>query len=165
MLQFCIIQLASQCQSLPVGLLTDKLTAEEFCNRIPLAQAPDTRESFLKFVLYSLLPNFRRIFLLIDEYNPHLQPSMVNIVKDILEQDFGNVSIAIYCLPHSTLEPLLEIADVSIRLTQIEPDLGQYIRYKIDRVVKPRLVAANLDYDDGFLATIEQVISGAADGL
>lgn len=162
MLQFCIIQLASQCQSLPVGLLTEKLTADELFNRIRPAQ---TSVSWLTSVLVSLLPEFRRTFLLIDVDNPYVHSNFVNTVKDIMEQDFGNVSIAVYCQPASSLEPLLEIADVSIRLTQIEPDLGQYTRHKIDRLVKPRLVAANLDYDDGFLSTIEQVISGAADGL
>ena len=163
LLQFWIVQLASQCQSPPVGLLTKKLTAIEFCKSYPLAKTLELWQSFLGSVLVSLLPNFRRTFLLIDD--PIWSPHIVSVLKNVLEQDFGNVSMAVFCEPRSSLEPLLENADVSIRLTQIEPDLGQYTRHKIDMVVKPRLVAANLDYDDGFLATIEQVISDAADGL
>ena len=89
----------------------------------------------------------------------------MNFLQDILEQDFGDVSVAIFSEPDRSLEPLLEIADVSVRLTQIEPYLGQYTRSKIDKTVKPILMAANLDYDDAFLTTIEQVISDAADGL
>ena len=145
---------------------------EDFCNTIRRAETPDTRESSLKLLLSSLLAEFRRTFLLIDVFAwawaPHSEPNfreMVVLLKDILEQDLGDVSIAIFSRPDLALEPLLKIADVSIRLTQIEPDLGQYTRYKIDKVVKPRLVTANLDYDDGFLTTIEQVVSGAADGL
>ena len=163
--QFWIIQLASQCQSLPIGLLTEDLTAEDFCNKLPFAQIPEIggEESYLISVLFSLLPIFRRTFLLIDGFET--SRDIVRLTQDVLEQDLGDVSIAIFSRPDRSLEPLLDIADVSIRLTQIEPDLGQYTRYKIGRVVKPRLIAANLDYDDGFLTTIEKVISGAADGL
>lgn len=164
MLQFWIIQLASQRQSLPVGLLTENLTLKDFCNNIRPAELSDTRESCLKFLLFSLLAEFRRTFLLIDVFR-HSSGIMVNILKDVLQQDLGDVSIAIFSQPDRSLEPLLKIADVAIRLTQIEPDLGQYTRYKIDKVVKPMLVAANLDYDDGFLTAIKAIISGSADGL
>ena len=162
MLQFWIIQLASQCQSLPIGLVTENLTIEDFCNKSPPAKISDW-EPYLILVLFSLLPMFRRTFLLIDGFETPRY--MGRLIQDVLEQDLEDVSIAIFSRPDRSLEPLLDIADVSIRLTQIEPDLGQYTRYKIDGVVKPMLVTATLDYDDGFLATIEQVISGAADGL
>lgn len=89
----------------------------------------------------------------------------MEFLQDILEQDFGDVSVATFSKPDRSLEPLLEIADVSVRLTQIAPDLSQYTRYKIDKTVKPILMAVNLDYDDALLTTIEQVISDAADGL
>lgn len=171
MLRFWIIQLASQCRSLPAGLLTEKLKAETLFNFPPLSpDCTDARETCLKSLLISLLPFFRRTFLLIDLDNtsvqgPHPNHRMVKLLQEVLEQDFGNISMAIFFRPHSSLETLLQTADVSIQLTQFEPDLGQYVRFRIARIVKPVLVAANLDYDKDLVATIEQTISHAADGL
>ena len=159
MLRFWIIQLASQCRSLPVGVLTKNREAEKSYNF-----------AGLKLLLGSLLPCFRRTFLLIDgidetSVNPESQHRMVKFLQDILEQDLGCISMAIFSRPHSSFEPLLQLADVSIQLTQFEPELSQYAHYRIARKVKPMLVAANLDYDSDLIATIEQVISHAADGL
>ncbi len=89
----------------------------------------------------------------------------MELLQEVLEQDFGNISMAVFSRPHSSLETLLQIADVSVQLTQFEPDLDQYVRIRIAKIVKPMLLAANLDYDKDFLATIEQAIAHAADGL
>ena len=86
-------------------------------------------------------------------------------LQEILEQDFGNVSIAIFSTPKPLLESLLQLSDVTIKLTQLEPDLGEYIHRKVFQKVKPELVAASMDYDENTLTTIENVMAEASAGL
>ena len=90
---------------------------------------------------------------------------MVEIAREILEQDLGNVSLAIFSQPFAELEPLLQVADVSIKLTQLEPDLHEYVRLKVIQKVEPMLVAAGLDHDEDSLATIKKVMTEASAGL
>ena len=94
-------------------------------------------------------------------YNKH----MIEFLQEVLEQDFGNVSIAIFSRPFSSLEPLLQLADVSIRVTQLEPDLSEYIHFKVSQKVKPMLAKASLDHNEDALAVIEKVMAEASAGL
>ena len=87
------------------------------------------------------------------------------MLQKILEQDFGNVSIGIFSRPSSFLDPLLQLADVSIRLARFEPDLSEYIRHKVGQKVKPMLVAAGMDHDEDSMAAIEKVMAEASAGL
>ena len=126
-------------------------------------------EVALRSVLQSLFTKFRRTFLFIDgmsdfngfDYNKRT----VEFLQAVLEQDFGDVSIAIFSRPLSLLEPLLQLADVSIRLTRLEPDLSEYTHFKVSRKIKPMLVEANLDHDEDALAVIEKVMGEASAGL
>ena len=126
-------------------------------------------EFALRSVLQSLFTNFRRTFLFIDglsEFNGFdFNKRTVEFLQEVLEQDFGNVSIAIFSRPLGTLEPLLELADVSIRVTQFEPDLSEYIHFKVSQKVKPLLAEAKLDHDENALAVIEKVMAEASAGL
>ena len=139
-------------------------------------------EARLLLVLKSLFTKFRRTFLLLDGLDELLDnfdkemdsmgvncsdylKDMVKFLQEILEQDFGNVSIAIFSRPLRGLEPLLRHADVSIRVTRLEPDLSAYIHFKVSVKVKPMLVEAHLDHDQDALAVIEKVMAEASAGL
>ena len=120
-------------------------------------------------MLQSLFTKFRRTFLFIDGLN-ELDGSqyvelVIELLQEVLEQDFGDVSIAIFSRPRRLLEPLLQLADVSIRVTRLEPDLSEYIHFKVSRKVKPMLVEANLDHDQEALAVIEKAMAEASAGL
>ena len=136
---------------------------------------PTPYKSFLedlRSMLASLFTQFRRTFLVIDGFdglnywNGSLAiEELTNLLLWVLEQDSGNVSIAIFSRPLSFLDPLLQVADVSIRLTQLEPDLSEYIQCKVSQKIRPMLVAAGLDHDDDSIAAIEKVTAEASDGL
>ena len=178
-LQFWIIQLATQCGSLPSRLLTEKLTIRNeyklpgFGDNLYERSIPRdvylAWEARLRLTLTSLFTKFKRTFLLIDGLHEVNTPMgvevMVRMLQEILEQDFGNVSIGIFSRPASFLDPLLQLADVSIRLAQFEPDLSEYIRYKVGQKVKPMLVAADMDHDENSVAAIEKVMGEASAGL
>ena len=172
LLRFWIIQLALQCECLPSGLLSEAVTLVEQYSLPQRGNETDSQlawEAALRSVLQSLFTKFRRTFLFIDDlsYFNGFDHNMrtVDFFQKILEQDFGNVSIAIFSRPLSLLEPLLQLADVSIRLAKIEPDLSKYINFKVSRKVKPILAEANLDHDQDALAVIENVIAEASAGL
>ena len=93
------------------------------------------------------------------------QAEVIETLQVLLEQDLGNISIAIFSKPDSCLGPLLQLADVSIKLTPMEPDLGGYVRIKVNQKVKPLLVAANLDHDEDYLAKIQEIMTEASAGL
>ena len=123
-------------------------------------------EVALRSVLQSLFTKFRRTFLFIDGMGDfNYNKRTVEFLQEVLEQDFGDVSIAIFSRPLSLLDPLLQLADVSIRVTRLEPDLNEYIHFKVSRKIKPMLVEANLDHDEDALAVIEKVMGEASAGL
>ena len=136
----------------------------------------------LRSVLQSLFTTSRRTFLLIDGLNEltdevsqtdelddiigsRYAKHMVEFLQEVLEQDFGNVSIAVFSRPLKLLEPLVQFADVSIRLTQLEPDLTEYTHLRVGQKVKSALVEADLNHDQDSLAAIEQVMREASAGL
>ena len=169
-LQFWIVQLAAQCGSLPSGLLSEASTIQK---QYALPQLDSVSlgawTDCLLSLLVSLLVRFRRTFLIIDAPNEMMTPSdietTVRTLQKILQQDFGNVSVAVFSRPDSRLEPLLQLADVSIKLTQVKPDLGSYVRFKVNQKVKPLLIAANLDHDEDYLAKIQKIMTEASAGL
>ena len=167
LLQYWIIQLATQCGSIPQVVPSGKLTAQQL--RPQRAIREDNYQAwidFLRSLLLSLFTIFRRTFLFIDGLDESRYiHRFIPLLKDVLEQDFGNVSIAVFSRPLPELEPLLQLADVTIRLTQFEPDLSEYIRLKIDQDIKPMLAAEYLDHDQDSLAAIEKVMTEASSGL
>ena len=170
MLQFLIVQLAAQCESLPSDLLSKDTTIQERYSLPPLDYVSfGAWADCLLSLLLSLLVRFRRTFFMIDGPNETRTTSdfknTVKILQEILLQDFGNVSVAVFSRPESRLEPLLQLADVSIQLTQMEPDLGGYVRVKLNQKVKPLLIAENLDHDDDYLAKIQEIMTEASAGL
>ena len=171
-LQFWILQLASQCQSLPSELLSQDLYFQKLVD-LPESKS-DKRyysgwEAPLRSLLAPLFTKFRRTFFLIDGLDEivdaEASATIVGTLQHFLEQDFGNVSIAIFSRPIDTLEPLLQLADVSIRVTQVEPNLINYIQFKVGQKVKPVLMAEQLDHDEQSLALIETVLTEASAGL
>ena len=170
MLQFLIVQLAAQCGSLPSGLLSKGFTVQKWYNLPPLEYAGlPAWTHCLRSLLASLLTKFRRTFLLVDGLNerttPWNQTAMTETLRILLEQDLGNISIAIFSRSASCPEPLLQLADVSIKLTPIEPDLGGYVGWKVNQKIKPLLIDANLDHDEDYLAKIQEIVTEASAGL
>ena len=147
-----------------------RLSAEDY-GQLSIASMSDQLawEARLRSVLLSLFTKFRRTFLFIDGLEDVIRSNyvkhMVEFLQEILEQDFGNISMAIFGRPVPWLEPLLQHADVSIRLAKLEPDLSEYIHFKVNRKVKPVLAEANLDHDDDALAVIERIMAEASAGL
>lgn len=165
-LQFWIVQLALQCESFPA----ESWTIQQIRDLPPLPH--DRHQTWidsLRWVLESLLAKFRRTFLLIDGLERLKErgavKEMIVMVQDVLEQALGDVSIATFSRPLSSLEPLFQLADVSIKLTQFEPDLSEYIRRKVGQKVKPILATAGLDHDDDSIAAMEKVMASASAGL
>jgi len=95
--------------------------------------------------------------------------TVVALLRNLLEQDHGNVSIAIFSRykHEASLDPLLNLADVSVRVSTIEPSLQQYVHSKIMRLVRPALNEAGPQSasDSSSIAAIEEVIVQASDGL
>ena len=170
------MQLSLQCESLPTGLTSKPGTlAEQYSLPHPSdftysqLASQIAWEARLRSVLQSLFTQFRRTFLFIDGLDvpsdlDHIK-RLVDLLQEVLEQDFGNVSIAIFSRPLILLEPLLQLADVSISVTRLEPDLSEYVNYMVSRKVKPMLAEANLDHDQDALAVIEKVLAEASAGL
>ena len=93
---------------------------------------------------------------------------MSAIIQSLLEQDFGNVSVAIFSRPERSLEPILDLADVSIRLLKAEPSpvsLHGYCRSRVEGKVMPELVTAGFRQPEIWLGDIEKAICRASDGL
>jgi hypothetical protein len=163
MLKFWIMQLALQLRVLPAS---DALWPLEEYSRQQLEE-----------ILMSLLPRFRRTFIFVDgiekDFNLYWEngeiTTVVALLRNLLEQDHGNVSIAIFSRYkyEASLDPLLNLADVSVRVSTIEPSLQQYVHSKIMRLVQPALVEAGPQNakDSPSIAAIEEVIVQASDGL
>lgn len=128
-------------------------------------------------ILISLLPEYRRTFFVLDGLDELIRidsqgvPAnqfIVTILQKLLTQDHSNVSIATFWRPDLvTLNPLLDLADVSIRLSRVEPDPRryEYITIKVQRIVKPAFIRAGRECDRESLDAIEQVLVEASDGL
>ena len=170
-LQFWILQLAAQCESLPSDLLSKDTTVQERYSLPPLEDKDASLSAWtncMQSLLASLLTKFRRTFLVIDGLDelPYRRAAeVIETLQVLLEQDLGNISIAIFSGPTSYLEPLLQLADVSIKLTPMEPDLGGYVRLKVNQRIKPLLMAENLDHDEDYLAKIQEIMIEASAGL
>ena len=126
MLQFWIVQLAVQCGSLPSDLLSKESSIQQWYSLPPLAETSYSAwKDCLQSLLASLLIKFPRTFLLFDGLDQikftQKRAGVIETLQVLLEQDFGNISIAIFCRPDSYLEPLLQLADVFIELTPMEP--------------------------------------------
>ena len=92
----------------------------------------------------------------------------MNIAQSLLQQDFGNVSIAIFSRPERYSDPIFDLADVSIRLLKAEPStdtLRGYCRSKVEAKVMPELITAGFRQPEIWLDDIEDAICGASDGL
>ena len=121
--------------------------------------------------------NFRRTYLILDGlgFGAYDNASAVRTDKEmsafiqlLLEQDFGNVNIAVFCRPNRILDPILDLADVSIRLLKAEPSpdsLHGYCRSRVEGKVIPELVTAGFRQPEIWLGDIEDAICGASDGL
>lgn len=178
-----MFQLAFQCSWVPIGCGLDTVLQE----KLP-ADASDEQwnswywrrnESLLQ-ALFSILPNFRRTYIIVDRFeacapapsNSFRQSQRakleLDIIPSLLEQDFGNVSIAIFSRDDKHLDPVIELADVSIRLLKAEPSpdsLRGYCRPRVERKVKPELVTAGFRQPEVWLDDIEKAICNASDGL
>ncbi|KAL8711190.1 MAG: hypothetical protein Q9220_004335 [cf. Caloplaca sp. 1 TL-2023] len=179
-LRIWIIRLALQCRCLPILSDAGSPILKELIDLPPFptkfVQKPSSPQwkahmEGLLSILKSLLPMFRRTFLLIDgiedlpgrEGNGPPANEVVELLQNILEQHHGDVSIATFTrVPPA---PLLQIADVSIRLAHVEPNLETYTSFLIHTKVKPALRDANPSYNEDLLAEIESTIIEAAHGL
>ena len=172
MLRFWIVQLAAQCESLPPDLLSKDTTIQERYSLPPLEDKDASLSAWtdcMQSLLASLLIKFRRTFLVIDGLDEipsgKNRAGVSETLQVLLEQDLGNISIAIFSRRTIYLEPLLQLADVSIKLTPMEPDLSGYVRLKVNQKVEPLLIAENLDHDEDYLAKIQKIMTEASAGL
>jgi len=159
-LKFEIMQLALQLRALPTS---DSLWTFKENSRQRLEE-----------ILMSLLPKFRRTFFFVDGLNHNYVKigeviTVVAMLQNLLEQDYGNISIAIFSRGEhpGLVNHLRNLADVSVRVSTIEPSLQQYVHSKVMRLVQPALVEAGPQSakDSPSIAAIEEVIVQASDGL
>ena len=178
-----MFQLALQCSYVPLLWDRDNVLLEKFPADASISQQNSwyrrLNESLLQ-VLFSILPNFRRTYIIIDGFGSYSSwtdelghrwsraNDELNIILSLLEQDFGNVSIAIYSRHDSRLDPILDLADVSIRLLRAEPSpsaLRTYCQSRVESKVKPELVIAGFQQPEVWLDDIKEAICNASDGL
>lgn len=179
-----MFQLALQCACVPVGLAPNNVLQEN----LPADASNEQRNSWyqryhesLLQALLSILPNFRRTYIIVDGWFESCVFSNdewghrrgrakdeLNIIPSLLEQDFGNVSIAIFSRLKSSIASITDLADVSIRLLKAEPSfdtLRGYCRSRVECKVKPELVTAGFRQPEVWLDDIEVAICNASDGL
>ena len=96
--------------------------------------AQDTERKLLTTLLISILPNFRRTYFVLDEFHADCRKYLdtPSTLTQLLEQDLGNVSIAVATTPypHTPKNSALDFPDVSIRLLQVEyraDDITNYV--------------------------------------
>lgn len=162
-----MFQLAFQCSCVPLGSGWDTVpTDAPYKHWVSWYQR---RHVFLLQALFSILPNFRRTYIILDGFARRASNEYdSNDIPSLLEQDFGNVSIAIFSRDHKRLDPIMELADVSIRLLKAEPSantLRGYCRTRVEGKVKPELVTAGFQQPEVWLDDIEKAICNASDGL
>ena len=179
-------QLALRCpcapsESAPKILLQDKPPAD--ASDVQLEAWYRQRSDHHLHALFSILSSFRRTYIIMDGLdsclpgNPlvregdysYLRAKRISVlVQSLLEQDFGNVSIAIFSRPSRSLHSIFDLADVSIRLLKAEPSPGtlrRYCRSRAEDKVKPELVTAGFRQPEIWLDDIENAICGASDGV
>ena len=175
-----MFQLALQCFCVPSGLGPSKVlqgkTPADFSYACSEPSCQQYRECFLQ-TLFSILPNFRGTYIILDgldtrgegEYSHVRKVKEISaVIQSLLEQDFGNVSIAIFSRPERYLDPLFDLADVSIRLLKAEPSsdtLSGYCRNRVEGKVGPELVSAGFRKPEIWLDDIAEAICRASDGL
>ncbi|KAL8951744.1 MAG: hypothetical protein Q9222_002294 [Ikaeria aurantiellina] len=164
---FWIIQLALQCNCLPAISKTGnsiKNESSDLSEVEKLFQYPETLfiSGRLLRIFFSLLPRFRRTFLLIDGLGED-DHERIEMLQSILGQGHGDVSVATFA--RVTPTSLLQDADISIRLAHFQPNLDQYTSFRIHTKVKPALRDVHLSYDEDFLSRVGSIISEAAHGL
>ena len=175
MLQLLIARLTFQLEAIPLGSYPESApTLVIRDGRVAGKGIPVLTVDRLVQILFLLLPHFQRTYLIVDRLNEISFPEggsdeddVVDIIKLLLEQDFGNISIATFSRPKASLTALIKLADVSIRLLKINPqaeNVRQYIRSKIERTILPELNVPTLS-NVGGLDEIERAIFIASDGL
>ena len=168
-----MFRLALQCSCVPLGSAPNNVSQEE----LPADASQEQQNSWdqrhhksFHQELFSILSNFRRTYIVLDGLEDGGSEVMhaLKIVPSLLEQDFGNVSIAIFSRVHTALASITDLADVSIRLLKAEPSpdtLRGYCRSRVERKVKPELVSAGFRQPEVWLDDIERAICNASDGL
>ena len=167
-------QLALRCSCVPSGLSPDMAFQK-------LGSSSHQYREFLLHALFSILPNFRRTYIILDgldtcgtgddDSHARMVTETFGVIRSLLEQDFGNVSIAIFSRPERSLDnpnPIFDLADVSIRLLKAEPSpdtLHGYCRSRVEGKVMPELEIAGFRQPEIWLDDIENAISRASDGL
>ena len=177
-----MFQLGLRCSCVPSGLAPHEVLKENPPADASHAQLESWHQQhgeYLLHALFSILSNFRRTYIIIDgldysggKANGALSrrrfTEITTMIQLLLEQDFGNVSIAVFSRPGRDLDPVLDLADVSIRLLKAEPSpdtLHRYCRSRVEAKVMPELVTAGFRQPDIWLDDIEDAICGASDGL
>ncbi len=184
-----MVQLALQCSCAPSGSVPKSLLQGEppaDAGTLQLKSWYRQRSEHHLHALCSILSLFRRTYIIVDGLDNFSLPSLPGkpfihddsfimraneisaIIQSLLEQDFGNVSIAIFAKPENYLDPILDLADVSIRLLKAEPSpdtLRGYCQNKVNGKVMPELVTAGFRQPEIWLDDIEDAICRASDGL
>ena len=175
-------QLGLRCSCVPSGLAAHEVLKEKPPADASLAQLEAWHQQhgeYLLHALFSILSKFRRTYILIDglehwgrnEDDSFFERRVTEIsamLQSLLQQDFGNVSIAIFSRPERHLDHIFDLADVSIRLLKAEPStdtLRGYCRSKVEAKVMPELIDAGFRQPEIWLGDIENAICGASDGL
>ena len=116
MLRIFIIQLVSQCRYLPSDLKSTVIAERD---------RPDgTRSTEFSDILISLFPYFKRTYLVIDGMHELQKLGLergLDIIQTLLEQSFGDVSIAVFDRASRDPNRLLELVDISVRLLDVQP--------------------------------------------
>ena len=175
-----MFQLALRSSCVPSGLAWNKVLQGKPPADASHAQqeswCPQYRE-YLLHALFSILPNFRRTYIVLDgldtrgggdDSSVKRAKEISTIIQPLLEQDFGNVSIAIFSRPERCLDPIFDLADVSIRLLEAEPSpdtLRGYCRSRVKGKVMPELVTAGFRQPEIWFDDIEKAVFRASDGL
>ena len=178
-----MFQLALQCSCVLLGSAPNNVSQAELPANASKKQQDSWyqrhQESFHQ-ALFSILSNFRRTYIVLDglikgtfwngdeHHGSEMVMHALKIIPSLLEQDFGNVSIAIFSRVHTALASITDLADVSIRLLKAEPSpdtLRGYCRSRVEGKVKPELVTAGFRQPKAWLDDIETAICNASDGL
>ena len=115
-----IFQLALQCSCVPLESGRDTVLQEKLPADSSDEQWNDwyrRRHESLLQALFSILPNFRRTYIILDGFvrgeplpdqrRQRLKEHELNNIPSLLEQDFGNVSIAVFARDYDIQTPLL----------------------------------------------------------
>ena len=141
-MQFYIVQLAFQAQCLPENLIISGMNSE--LDDFEDGKADFSKTELLIALLESMITKFRRLFILLDDVSVKLlnEEPIPDFLRRLLEQDLGNVSVAIFRHPFALLHQKFDIADVSIRLIDVQyrsEDITNYVDWKLNKLIKPLL--------------------------